>query len=226
MSSVKRSEMSNGKASEISSAKNDILNRIRGAYGSTPFRETEYEAIVRNYRRDSDLNAGKSLELFVDLLHDYGATVYRCVEDDIPFTIAQALGTREKTSVLIPRDLPRNWLPDDFQFFRDTLTYSEIDASEGVLTDCALAIASTGTIVLRHGPREARRALSLIPDYHLCVVFAAQIVGTVPEALSQMRAFGNAPMTTISGPSATSDIEMTRIQGVHGPRTLDIILVG
>jgi L-lactate dehydrogenase complex protein LldG len=218
--------MSDVKAPIASKAKNDILNRIRAAYGSTPFRETEYAAIVRNYQRDSVLNANQNLELFVDRLHDYGATVYRCVEDDIPFTIAQALFTRKKTSALIPRDLPRHWLPDGFQFFRDTLTYVEIDVSEGVLTDCALAIAATGTIVLRHGPREARRALSLIPDYHLCVVFASQIAGTVPEAMSQMRAFGNVPLTTISGPSATSDIEMTRIKGVHGPRTLDIILVG
>jgi L-lactate dehydrogenase complex protein LldG len=218
--------MSVAKRGEMSTAKNDILNRIRSAYGSTPYRETEYAAIVRNYHRSNGLDPGQNVELFVDRLHDYGATVYRCVEDDIPFTIAQALFERRKTSALIPRDIPRNWLPDGFQFFRDTLTYHEIDVSEGVLTDCALAIASTGTLVLRHGPREARRALSLIPDYHLCVVFASQIVGTVPEALSQIRAFDNVPVTTISGPSATSDIEMTRIKGVHGPRTLDIILIG
>jgi L-lactate dehydrogenase complex protein LldG len=207
-------------------AKNDILNRVRAAYGSTPFRETEYEAIARSYQRSNGLNAKENLELFVDRLTDYGAAVYRCGKDDIPFTIAQALFERRKTSALIPRDLPRQWLPDGFQFYRDTLSYIEIDVSEGVLTGCALAIATTGTIVLKHGAREARRALSLIPDYHLCVVFANQIVGTVPEAMTQMRELGNVPLTTISGPSATADIEMTRIKGVHGPRTLDIILVG
>ena len=202
------------------------MNRVRSTYGSTPFRETEYEAIGRNYQRGNALNATETLDLFVDRLDDYGAAVYRCVEDDIAFTVAQALFERRKISALIPRDLPRHWLPDGFQFFRDTLSYIEMDVSEGVLTDCALAIATTGTIVLKHGPREARRALSLIPDYHLCVVFAHQIVGTVPEGITQMRQFANVPLTTISGPSATADIEMTRIKGVHGPRTLDIILVG
>jgi L-lactate dehydrogenase complex protein LldG len=93
------------------------------------------------------------------------------------------------------------------------------------LTDCAVAIASTGTIVLRHSAGEARRALSLIPDYHLCVVFAAQIVETVPEGIDQMKTFSHIPITTIAGPSATSDIEMTRVNGVHGPRILDVILV-
>jgi L-lactate dehydrogenase complex protein LldG len=94
-----------------------------------------------------------------------------------------------------------------------------------VLTDCALAIAMTGTIVLRHSAGEARRALSLIPDYHLCVVFAGQVVETVPEGVMQMKAFAHLPITTIAGPSATADIEMIRVQGVHGPRTLDVILV-
>jgi L-lactate dehydrogenase complex protein LldG len=226
MSAVRISNSRGKSSSGNGDAKNDILNRVRSTYGSTPFRETEYEAIGRSYQRSNPLNAGQTLDLFVDRLHDYGAAVYRCVEDDIPFTIARALFERRKTSALIPRDLPHRWLPDGFQFFRDTLSYIEIDVSEGVLTGCALAIATTGTIVLKHGPREARRALSLIPDYHLCVVFANQIVGTVPEAITQMRQFGNVPLTTISGPSATADIEMTRIKGVHGPRTLDIILVG
>jgi L-lactate dehydrogenase complex protein LldG len=100
-----------------------------------------------------------------------------------------------------------------------------VDASEGVLTDCALAIATTGTIVLRHSAGEARRALSLIPDYHLCVVQASQVVETVPEGIQQMKAFANIPITTIAGPSATADIEMIRVKGVHGPRMLDVILV-
>lgn len=210
----------------MSGSKNDMLHRIRATGGSTPMREIEYEAIPRNYYRTSHLDARASLELFVDLSHDYGARVYRGSEEEIPDIVAQALIARGKTSLLVPRDLPRTWLPEGFQFFRETLTYAEFDASEGVLTDCALAIAATGTIVLRHGAGDAKRALSLIPDYHLCVVFASQIFGTVPEGLSQMRTFGTVPITTISGPSATADIEMTRIKGVHGPRTLDIILIG
>ena len=101
--------------------------------------------------------------------------------------------------------------------------YEEIELCEGVLTGCAIAIGLTGTIVLQHTAE--RRALTLIPDYHLCVVFEDQVVESVPEAVRAMRDFGTVPLTTISGPSATADIEMTRIKGVHGPRTLDVILV-
>jgi L-lactate dehydrogenase complex protein LldG len=211
----------------MNDARSDILSRIRSATGgSSASRETDYQAISRNYQQTSLLDPAANLELFVELLHDYGAMVYRCDEHSIQQTVAQALAARGKKSSLIPRDFPRQWLPEGFDFLRETLDYAEIDASEGVLPDCALAIASTGTVVLRHGAGEARRALSLIPDYHLCIVFAAQVFGTVPEGIKQMRAFGNVPLTTIAGPSATADIEMTRIKGVHGPRTLDIILVG
>ena len=161
----------------------------------------------------------------MDRLHDYGATVFHASDGEIPHAVASALKARAKASLLIPRDLPRVWLPDGFQFFREGPNYHEVDASEGVLTDCALAIASTGSIVLRHSAGEARRALSLIPDYHLCVVLLGQIVETVPEGIQQMKAFATLPITTIAGPSATADIEMTRVKGVHGPRTLDVILV-
>lgn len=213
----------------MSDARAEILERVRASTGPAPgsstARDSEYESIERLYRQNGTLDAGARLELFVDLLHDYGATVYRCAEDGIPQAVAQAMAARGKQALLISRDLPRSWLPEGFPIAREGLSYHEVDASEGVLTDCALAIAATGTIVLRHGAGEARRALSLIPDYHLCVVHAAQVFETVPEGIRQMRTFGGVPMTTISGPSATSDIEMTRIKGVHGPRTLDVILV-
>jgi L-lactate dehydrogenase complex protein LldG len=203
-----------------------ILELIRDATGgATPAREGEYAAIARDYRQVGSLDIHDRLDLFIDRLNDYGATVYRCNESQISTLVAEALHARGKASLLIPRDLPRVWLPDEFNFFREGPNYDEVDSSEGVLTDCAVAIASTGTIVLRHSAGEARRSLSLIPDYHLCVVHAAQVVETVPEGIRQMHTFVNIPITTISGPSATSDIEMTRIKGVHGPRTLDVIVV-
>ena len=210
----------------MSSARDEILERVRDAMGgSTAAREVEYAAIPRNYVRQGSLDLEAKLDLLVDRLHDYGATVFHSRDGEIASAVASALRARAKSSLLIPRDLPRAWLPDGFQFFREGSNYHEVDLSEGVLTDCALAIASTGSIILRHSAGEARRALSLIPDYHLCVVFAGQVVETVPEGIQQMKAFANIPITTIAGPSATADIEMIRVKGVHGPRTLDVILV-
>jgi L-lactate dehydrogenase complex protein LldG len=211
----------------MSTAREEILERIRDAMGGTaPGREAEYAAIPRKYVRQGSLETAAKLDLLVDRLHDYGATVFHARDGEVALAVAAALKSRAKASLLIPRDLPRAWLPDNFHFFREGPNYHEVDASEGVLTDCALAIAATGSIVLRHSAGEARRALSLIPDYHLCVVFASQVVETVPEGVQQMKAYSNIPITTIAGPSATADIEMIRVKGVHGPRTLDVILVG
>ena len=211
----------------MSSARQEILERIRDATGgSTPGREEDYRAIPRNYHRKGSLDFAGKLELLEDRLHDYGAAVYHARENDVATWVTAALKAREKSSLLIPRDLPRAWLPAGINFFREGPSYHEVDRSEGVMTDCALAIATTGSIVLRHSAGEARRALSLIPDYHLCVVLGSQVVETVPEAIEQMKAFANIPITTIAGPSATADIEMIRVKGVHGPRTLDVILVG
>ncbi len=210
----------------MSSARDEILERIRDATGgSSENREADYRTIPRNYIRQGSMPIESRLGLLVDRLQDYGATVFYTKDGQIASAVAHAMQSRDKKSLLIPRDMPRPWLPDGFQFFSEGPNYQEVDASEGVLTDCALTIASTGSIVLRHSAGEARRALSLIPDYHLCVVFAQQVVETVPEAIRQMEAFATLPITTIAGPSATADIEMIRVKGVHGPRTLDVILV-
>jgi L-lactate dehydrogenase complex protein LldG len=123
--------------------------------------------------------------------------------------------------------VPREWLPPALAAVEDAgLSHADLDAVDGVLTGCSLAIANTGTIVLRHTAAEGRRAVTLVPDYHLCVVFAGQVVQTVPEAIARLGAQALELVTTISGPSATADIEMTRIRGVHGPRTLDVIVAG
>lgn len=135
------------------------------------------------------------------------------------------MAVRGKTALVVPGGVPRAWLPRSLGVVEDSgLSYEALDRSEGVLTACTLAIAATGTIVLRHDPAEGRRALTLVPDYHLCVVFHDQIVRTVPEAMRRLSALGPGLVTTISGPSATADIEMTRIRGVHGPRTLDVVV--
>lgn len=165
------------------------------------------------------------LRLFEDRLGDYEATVYHCTEDRIADTVGKALTVRAKRRLVVPENVPKSWLPSDVDFSPgEQLTYEELDASDGVLTGCAAAIAFTGTIVLDHLFAQGRRRLTLVPDYHLCVVFPNQIVETVPEAIRKV-AGSFSTITTISGPSATSDIEMTRVKGVHGPRCLDVIIV-
>jgi L-lactate dehydrogenase complex protein LldG len=167
------------------------------------------------------------LEDFTEKLQDYNAVVYRCSEADLPAVIEEAASARGRRRLVIPPLFPAEWLPGGVEFVRDEdLSYAEIDGSEGALTACTVAIAMTGTIILSHDIHEGRRAITLIPDYHLCIVRAGQVVATVPEGIRQLRECRTRPITTISGPSATADIEMTRIKGVHGPRTLDVIITG
>jgi L-lactate dehydrogenase complex protein LldG len=196
------------------SARTEVLERIRKATGGAVApgaRAAEYAAIPREYRRD---------------LYDYGTSVYRCTTAQIADAVAQALKARRHTDIVVAQGVPASWLPDGFEFVEDDgLSYAVLDQSNGVLTGCEVAAAFTGTIVLRHGPGQPRRAITLVPDYHLCVVRAQQVVETLPEAIRRVEEFRGAPLTTISGPSATSDIEMTRVKGVHGPRTLDVVLV-
>ena len=215
----------------VDSAKEQILSRIEKAIADTgprmpEDRAREYDSLPRLYRHTGSLDQAARLALFEDRLHDYNAVVYRCAESRIAETIAQALQARTKSGLVIAASLPPAWLPEGFTFQHDeSLGYDDLDRCEGVLTGCAAAVAFTGTIILKHGPAEARRALTLIPDYHLCVVRADQVVETLPEGLARLNEFRELPLTTISGPSATSDIEMTRVKGVHGPRTLDVVLV-
>jgi L-lactate dehydrogenase complex protein LldG len=215
----------------MSTAKEEILARIERAIADAgprmpEDRAREYDELQRLYRASGTLDEAARLDLFEDRLHDYNAVVYRCFAAEVSATVAQALRAREKPGLVIPQSLPAAWLPADFEFIPDQgLSYDELDRCAGVLTGCAAAIAFTGTILLKHGPGEPRRALTLIPDYHLCVVQSGQVVETVPEGIRRVNEFRTSPLTTISGPSATSDIEMTRVKGVHGPRTLDVILV-
>jgi L-lactate dehydrogenase complex protein LldG len=211
----------------MSDAKTEILDKIRHAIGPRPeSRVADYAAIPRRYRQSAELTRAELLDLLEQRLRDYGAGVSRAARADLPAAIARAAQARGKTRLLIPAALPSEWLPDSLEFApAESSGYDVLDRSEGALTACAAAIAQTGSIVLRHSAAEGRRALTLVPDYHLCIVFADQVVETVPEAMRLMHAAGAALLTTIAGPSATADIEMTRVQGVHGPRTLDVILV-
>lgn len=198
-------------------ARAEVLGRIRRALGDRPVPE----AVRRDYRRAGTLGSPELVDLLVDRLVDYKALVRRCAPGDLPGTLAAALAERGAARVVVPPGLP--WelpgaVPDA------GATAAELDRLDGVVTACAVAIAETGTIVLDASPDQGRRAITLVPDYHLCVVRVDQIVQTVPEAVARLDP--TRPLTWISGPSATSDIELHRVEGVHGPRTLEVVLVG
>jgi L-lactate dehydrogenase complex protein LldG len=212
---------------ESNMARAGIFAKVRQAVGdNSATRESEYAAIPRDYIRDRQLGKEDILSLLAGRLRDYDAGVYRCAGNEIAQTVAAVMTVRGKTGLLRPAHIPWEWLPESHSFpTADGLSCQEMDRSEGVITGCAAAIAFTGTIILSHGPGDGKRALTLIPDYHLCIVFADQVVETVPEGLARLKGRETLPLTTVSGPSATADIEMTRVKGVHGPRFLDVILV-
>lgn len=212
----------------MNASRSKILSAIRSHLGgSAGDPAIGYDAITRDYIVQGKLDLESRLHLFEERLHDYGSAVSRCPQDQLPQTIARVLAARRISRILVAPEFPDAWLPSQSTtFVRDGgLSYEEMDNSAGILTPCTTAIALTGTIILHHSLAEGRRALTLVPDYHLCVVHADQVVETVPEAIRRMEPFKTSPITTISGSSATSDIEMTRIKGVHGPRTLDVILI-
>lgn len=211
----------------MSDAKAGIMQRIQRSLGRTAMEPPAPDwSPARHYRQSANLDRDETIHLFIDRLRDYESGVYRCTPGDIAETVARVLAARSKHRIVVPEHIPEQWLPSSGGFIRDRgLSYEDIDGSDGVLTGCDVAIALTGTIILRHSRGEGRRALTLIPDYHLCVVHESQVVETVPEGLRHLEKVSDCPITTISGPSATADIEMTRVKGVHGPRTLDVILV-
>lgn len=217
-------------------AKKEILSRIDRALGTG---SREPAPIPRKYRTAGGRDRQGTLDLFVDRVSDYRASVVRVSEADLPGEVARALVQLPSRRLAVPGDLPDSWLaevaPGELEILRDgagyqgsTLSTGQLASCYGVVTGSALAIAETGTIILDGGPGQGRRALSLLPDYHLCVVFSAQVLETVPEAIRIMESgikAGRRPFTLISGPSATSDIELVRVEGVHGPRNLRVILV-
>ncbi len=215
----------------MSSAREEILGRIRDALQDVPVGEqTGDVAVARDYRREGGAPREEMIERFIERVSDYKVTVRRVSEQDLPEAIAAACAARGVHRLVAPADLPRSWMPAGIELLRDEppLSNAQLDQSDGVLTACALGIAQTGTIVLDSGAGQGRRALSLLPDYHLCVIFETQIVDLVPEAISRLAdevRLRAQPITFISGPSATSDIELNRVEGVHGPRTLDVLVV-
>jgi len=200
------------------SARSAVLGRIRAALAPAPPPQV---VVGRDYERQQ-LRGPGDVARFAETVADYRARVLHIGADAIGDTVASLVPAGAVLAV--PHDLPPHWVagvnavPDD-----PALSNAHLDEATAVVTGCAVAIAATGTIVLDGGAAQGRRALTLIPDHHICVVFAGQIVDTVPQGFAALNPLR--PLTFISGPSATSDIELERVEGVHGPRTLDVLIV-
>jgi len=217
-------------------ARDEVLGRIRTALGgdSGGGAHPPADPSSAGYRTRGELDQAALLDLLAGRLIDYRSQVRRTEPDKLLDTVRAALAERGARRVVLPPglDLPGLDQPgpgqastlDGVELITDGgLSAQALDQADGVITRAAVAIAETGTIVLDAGPGQGRRALSLIPDYHLCLIDAAQVVALVPEGVARLRP--DRPLTWISGPSATSDIELERVEGVHGPRTLEVILI-
>jgi L-lactate dehydrogenase complex protein LldG len=199
------------------SAREEILARVRRALADAP----AAPPVPRHYRTRTD----DGLDRFIERLHGYDARTQRVAADALDDAVRATLRERGVRRVVAPDGLPEEWLAGA-EPLRDfpPLDPHALDESDGVLTTCAVAVAQTGTIVLDGSAGMGRRALTLVPDYHLCVVRAGQLVSCLPEALAVLEP--TRPLTFVSGPSATVDIEMVRVAGVHGPRRLEVIVAG
>jgi L-lactate dehydrogenase complex protein LldF len=205
------------------SAKDAVLNRIRAALSDRP----PPVEVPREYRRRSERSREEIVALFAERVGEYRASVWRAADRGVRELLTERCAERGVRRLAVPPDLPPEWRPEGVELVLDTgLSPRELDALDGALTGCAIAIAETGTIVLDGDRGQGRRALSLVPDYHLCVVTEEAIADLVPEAVARLGPAVEAgrPLTFVSGPSATSDIELNRVEGVHGPRTLHVVI--
>jgi L-lactate dehydrogenase complex protein LldG len=211
------------------SSRERILGRVERALADVPQDDTPYDqAVERGYLREhGDRSVEQTVDLLAENLADYRALVHRCTEAELAAVIAGLLAERGARTVVVPAGLEPSWLAAaDVEQIADRAenTPHELDRVDSVVTACAVAAAETGTIVLDGGPDQGRRRITLVPDHHICVVRVPdQVVSSVPQALRRLDPAR--PLTWISGPSATSDIELDRVEGVHGPRTLEVVLV-
>lgn len=215
----------------MSTAREEILARVRTATAdvTTPPEPTDRTPL----RWEEGAAPGDALDLFAERVADYQAQVLRVGPEEVAATVTDVLREGECRSVIIPDGVDDAWVrsvEDALEVRRDSpsVTHADLDGTDAVLTGSAVGIATTGTIVLDHRADQGRRGLTLVPDTHVCVVRDDQVVTDVPEAVARLRpGVGEQapPLTWISGPSATSDIELERIEGVHGPRTLVVVIV-
>jgi L-lactate dehydrogenase complex protein LldG len=213
----------------VTSAREEILGRIRGALRDVPAGETPGDvAVARDYRRSGERTREGLVEHLAERIADYAAEVRLVPAGELADTVTAACVQRGLHRVAVPPGLPAGWRPRDVELVEDHgLNAAELDGIDGAVTGCAAAIAETGTLVLDGSPICGRRALTLVPDHHICIVLAAQIVQIVPEAIAAVAPAvreQRRPITLVSGPSASSDIELERVEGVHGPRDLLVLI--
>jgi L-lactate dehydrogenase complex protein LldG len=206
-----------------------ILDRIsaatQDAAKDAAGRAAAYAALPRGYARRGLLNKEERVELMIERLREYDAEVVESLPTELPAAIEARLATSGRRKFVVPTGVPAEWGAFGFDWKLDHgLITAEVEQAEGVVTAATCGIADSGTIVLHHTAAEGRRILTLLPDWHLCILLASQVVETLPEYFDRCKQ-PPALVTWISGPSATADIEMTRIKGVHGPRFLHVILV-
>jgi L-lactate dehydrogenase complex protein LldG len=203
-----------------------VLERIRaGLSAIEDKRSAAYPGLPRAYKQHGSMSVEAKLALMVERLHEYDAEVVECAESALVETLAAQIGASGRRVLVAPAGLPEPWLVAGADWRVDRgLSHEQIEEADGVVTASFCGIAESGTIVLHHSPAEGRRVLTLLPDWHLCVVRASDVVQTLPEYFARC-AEPPRLATYISGPSATADIEMTRIKGVHGPRFLSVIIV-
>jgi L-lactate dehydrogenase complex protein LldG len=203
------------------SSRDRVLARIRKANTQAISRGP---SIPRDYDHASAQSIHDTLSLFEERLRDYDTGVFSVRREEIAQRAAELLVAANRRRIATPVGLPSRWLAENIEWITDhELSFDALNGVDGVMTAATVGVAVSGSVALQHGPAEGRRILTLLPDYHLCVIDAAQIVETLPEAFARLDPA--LPVTFFSGPSATADIEMTRIKGVHGPRFLDVLLV-
>ncbi|MFL5862527.1 MAG: lactate utilization protein C [Solirubrobacteraceae bacterium] len=214
----------------MSAAREAILARIRGALRDVPAAERAAEVpVARDYRAAGELRGEALVARFAERVSDYAADVGRVAAGDVADAVTRGCADMGLRKVAVPPALAQEWHPRDVELLRDDgLAPADLDAIDGVVTGCATGIAETGTVVLDGGPVSGRRLLTLVPDHHICIIRAEQIVELVPEAIAAVAPAvreRRAPITLVSGPSASSDIELSRVEGVHGPRHLLVLIV-
>jgi len=203
-----------------------MLARVRDALAAAP---VDAPPERRDYRTGWEGTHEEMLDRFAGRVAEYRAQVTRVDAVSVRSALAAACSAHGAGRLVVAPGLPDTWRPSSVELVEDEgLSAAELDGMDGAITDCAVAIAETGTVVLDAGPAQGRRAITLVPDLHICVVEAERVVGLVPEAVEHLAVAADEgrPLTFVSGPSATSDIELQRVEGVHGPRTLHVILAG